>query len=125
MVGRFARGAAFAALALHLSSGEAALRTDRGLSSAPDRWRLQAETAATGIFHGVGVVTAIDSASGALTLDHDDITGLMPAMVRMYRVQSPDLSRGLGVGDRIAFDVDGKTYTIVGVKRLGQGDIRK
>ena len=125
MVGRFARGAAFAALALHLSSAEAALRTDRGLSIAPNRWRVQAETAATGIFHGVGVVTAIDAASGALTLDHEDILGLMPAMVMMYRVQSPDLSRGLGVGDRIAFDVDGKTYTIVGVKRLGQGDTRK
>jgi Cu/Ag efflux protein CusF len=124
MVGRFARGAAFAALALHPSSAGAALRTDCGLSIAPNRWRV-AETAATGIFHGVGVVTAIDSASGALTVDHEDILGLMPAMVMMYRVQSPDLSRGLGVGDRIAFDVDGKTYTIVGVKRLGQGDIRK
>jgi Cu/Ag efflux protein CusF len=124
MVGRFARGAAFAALALHLSSAEAAPRTDRGLSVAPDQWRVQAETAATGIFHGVGVVTAIDAASGALTLDHEDIIGLMPAMVMMYRVQSPDLSRGLGVGDRIAFDVDGKTYTIVGVKRLGKGDTR-
>ena len=121
MVGRFGRGAAFASLALHLSSAEAAPRTDRGLSIAPNRWRVQAETAATGIFHGVG----IDAASGALTLDHEDILGLMPAMVMMYRVQSPDLSRGLGVGDRIAFDVDGKTYTIVGVKRLGQGDIRK
>ena len=60
MVGRFARGAAFAALALHPSSAGAALRTDCGLSIAPNRWRVQAETAATGIFHGVGVVTAIN-----------------------------------------------------------------
>lgn len=76
------------------------------------------ETSATGVFHGVGVVTAIDAASGALTLDHEDIKGLMPAMEMMYRVESRDLDAGLSVGDRIAFDIDAKRYTIVGVKRL-------
>jgi Cu/Ag efflux protein CusF len=120
MVVRFALAAAFAALAFTFSSGRAAVWPDRGLATglASSLWRAQAETAATGVFHGVGVVTAIDAASGALTLDHEEIKGLMPAMVMMYRVQSRDVSEGLGVGDRIAFDVDGKSYTIVGVKLL-------
>jgi len=49
----------------------------------------------------------------------------MPAMVMMYRVKSRDVSAGLGVGDRITFDVDGKSYTIVGVQRLRPGDAEK
>ena len=77
------------------------------------------EIEASGTFHGVGVVTAIDSGSGALTLDHDDIPGLMPAMVMMYRVASPDLDRGLAVGDRVAFDIDGGSLTISAVRKLG------
>jgi Cu/Ag efflux protein CusF len=123
MVGWFARGVALAALVSSLAPGQAAISPDLGLSAgpAPNLWRAQAEPAVTGVFHGVGVVTAIDAASGALTLDHDEIKGLMGAMEMMYRVKSRDISDGLGVGDRIAFDVDG-TYTIVGVKRLSRGD---
>jgi Cu(I)/Ag(I) efflux system periplasmic protein CusF len=123
MIGWFARGAVLAALASSLAPGQAAISPDAGLSAglAPNLWRAQAENAATGVFHGVGVVTAIDATSGALTLDHDEIKGLMAAMEMMYRVKSRDISDGLGVGDRIAFDVDG-TYTIVGVKRLSPGD---
>jgi len=76
------------------------------------------ETAARGVFHGVGVVTAIDAATGALTLDHEDIKGLMPAMIMMYRVASPTLSKGLRAGDKIAFDIDAKRYTITRVRLL-------
>src|SRR5208282_2153815 len=74
------------------------------------------ETAATGIFHGVGVVKAIDAATGALTLDHEEIKGFMAAMEMMYRIKPPELSAGLRVGDKIAFDIDAAPYTIVGVK---------
>jgi Cu/Ag efflux protein CusF len=123
MVVRFALAATFA-LVSSFSFGQAAVSPGRGLAigPAPSFWRVQAETGAVGVFHGVGVVTAIDAASGALTLDHEEIKGLMAAMEMMYRVESPDISEGLGVGDRIAFDLDGKSYTIVGVKLLGHGD---
>jgi Cu/Ag efflux protein CusF len=76
------------------------------------------ETSATGIFRGVGVTTEIDAKTGALTLDHEDIKGLMPAMVMMYRVATPDLSTGLKKGDKIAFDIDAQRYTITAVKLL-------
>jgi Cu/Ag efflux protein CusF len=71
-----------------------------------------------GIFRGVGVVTAIDAATGALTLNHDEIKGLMPAMEMMYRVDPRSLSEGLRPGDKIDFDVDAKTYTIRDVKLI-------
>jgi len=76
----------------------------------------QLETQTAGVFHGVGIVTEIQAETGALTLDHEDIVGLMPAMVMMYRVATPELSRALRVGDRVGFDLDGKTYTILSVK---------
>jgi Cu/Ag efflux protein CusF len=119
--------AASAMLAFNLSPARAAdLFPDRGLatSPAPRLWFAQAATPAAGVFHGFGVVMAIDAASRALTLDHEEIKGLMPAMEMMYRVQSPDLSRGLGVGDRIAVDLDAASYTIVAVERLTRGDAK-
>jgi Cu/Ag efflux protein CusF len=79
---------------------------------------LAQQAAATGVFHGVGVVTAVDPQTGALTLDHDEIKGFMGAMEMMYRVDPGTLSAGIHVGDRIGFDVDAGRETIVSVKRL-------
>jgi Cu/Ag efflux protein CusF len=76
------------------------------------------ETAASGVFHGVGTVKAVDSAKGWLTLDHKAIDGLMGAMEMMYRVDPPRLTAGLRVGDRVAFDIDAGRYAVVGVKVL-------
>src|SRR5580692_8320199 len=79
---------------------------------------LAQQAAASGVFHGVGVVTAIDPKTGALTLDHDEIKGFMGAMEMMYRVDPSALSAGLHVGDRVGFDIDAGRETIVSVKRL-------
>jgi Cu/Ag efflux protein CusF len=72
----------------------------------------------SGVFHGIGTVTAVDSAKGWLTLDHKAIDGFMGAMEMMYRVEPPRLTAGLRVGDRIAFDIDAGRYAIVGVRVL-------
>lgn len=77
---------------------------------------LAQESAATGVFHGVGTVTAVDNAKGWLTLDHKAIAGFMGAMEMMYRVEPARLTAGLRVGDRVAFDIDAGRYAIVGVK---------
>jgi Cu/Ag efflux protein CusF len=79
------------------------------------------ETGAEGIFFGHGVVTAIESGTGALTLDHDAIKGCMPAMVMMYRVERPDLSRDLRPGDAIDFTIDGGRYVILEATVVGRG----
>ena len=83
------------------------------LQSAPAQ-----ETAATGVFHGVGVVTAVDDARGWLTLDHEAIKGIMCAMEMMYRVEPPRLVESLRVGDRVAFDIDAGREVITGVMPL-------
>jgi Cu/Ag efflux protein CusF len=76
------------------------------------------ESEANGVFHGVGIVKAVDSAKGWLTLDHEAISGFMGAMEMMYRVEPPRLTADLRVGDRVAFDIDAGRYAIVGVKVL-------
>jgi Cu/Ag efflux protein CusF len=70
------------------------------------------------VFHGVGVVTATEPA-GTLTVNHQPIEGLMPAMEMAFKVNPASLAKGVRPGDRIDFSVDGKTYTIVGLKVVG------
>ena len=78
------------------------------------------ETGAEGIFFGHGVVKAVQSGTGALTLDHDAIKGCMPAMRMMYRVARPDLSRDLHPGDAINFKIDGGKYVILEATVVGR-----
>jgi Cu/Ag efflux protein CusF len=73
------------------------------------------------LFHGVGVVTATEPA-GTLTVNHEPIEGLMPAMEMAFKVAPTSLAKGVRPGDRIDFSVDGKTYTIVGLKVVGHTD---
>ncbi len=113
------RSAAMFAIVFGLAAACAAFCCDRaffGESAAGIAPAQAQETAATGIFHGVGVVKAIDAATGALTLDHEEIKGFMAAMEMMYRVKPREVSAGLHVGDQVAFDIDAEPYTIVGVK---------
>lgn len=70
------------------------------------------------LFHGVGVVTAIDAKSGLITLNHENIPGLMDAMEMEYQSKPPKLAEGLKVGDKIDFTVDGRNLTILDVKKL-------
>ncbi len=72
------------------------------------------------IFHGVGTVTAVDAASGAITVNHGDIPGFMDAMEMAYKVRPPTLCDSLQKGDTIAFGVEGKTYTIVEIKKVAK-----
>ncbi len=66
-----------------------------------------------GIFFGHGVVRAVEPRTGALTLDHGDIKGCMPAMEMMFRVANLNLSRTLRPGDAIDFTIDGGKFVIL------------
>jgi Cu/Ag efflux protein CusF len=70
-------------------------------------------------YRGVGFVTAIEPATGSLTINHQPIEGLMPAMEMMFRVRPRALSDGIRPGDEIEFSVEGKTFTILEVKIVG------
>jgi Cu(I)/Ag(I) efflux system protein CusF len=65
-----------------------------------------AATAPTGrSAKGVGVVTEIDAKEQILTLKHEPIPALgWPTMTMPFHLASPDLLKGLKVGQKIAFD---------------------
>ena len=48
-----------------------------------------------------GKVVAVDPKKPAVTLDHEDIPGLMKAMEMEFRVESDKIVEGLKPGDRV------------------------
>jgi Cu/Ag efflux protein CusF len=71
------------------------------------------QTAPDGVFQGRGVVRAVESGTGAMTIAHEEIKGFMPAMEVMYQVQEPQLSKWLRPGDTIDFSTDPVEHVIV------------
>jgi Cu(I)/Ag(I) efflux system protein CusF len=54
--------------------------------------------------HGVGVVKAIDTAKGTITLQHDAIMPIgWPAMTMAFNVATPALLKVAKVGDKVTF----------------------
>lgn len=74
--------------------------------------RLVTAQAQQNLYRGTGVVTDINDETGSLTVNHEDIPGLMPKMEMLFRVETKNLSKGVRPGDRIEFSVEAKTYTI-------------
>jgi Cu/Ag efflux protein CusF len=78
--------------------------------------QVQAQDQSNGLFRGVGVVTAVDPETGSLTINHQEIIGLMPPMEMLFHVDPRSLSEGVKPGDKIEFGVEGKTYKIRDIK---------
>ncbi len=83
----------------------------------PDLPLILAQAEAPRLFHGIGTVTATEPA-GTLTINHQPIEGLMPAMEMMFKLNPPTLARGIKPGDRVDFAVEGRTYVITAAKLL-------
>ena len=68
---------------------------------------------------GAGIVTEIDAPNGMVTLDHGDIAELQwPAMKMAFRIK-PQLLEGIGVGDKVSFEIDwnGKTGAVTKIEK--------
>ncbi|HTO60759.1 MAG TPA: copper-binding protein [Bradyrhizobium sp.] len=98
-------------MALSLEGGHAFSPQNPAVRRVP-RAELTLVQDSNGRFHGIGVVTDIDRETGALTVNHQEIKGLMPAMEMLFNVDPRSLSDGVKPGDRIEFSVEDKTYTI-------------
>ncbi|MDP3135049.1 MAG: copper-binding protein [Burkholderiaceae bacterium] len=68
-----------------------------------------------------GVVRKIDISNARISLKHGPITHLdMPAMSMVFRVQPPELPKGLKAGDAVKFHVeqlDG-TYVVTAIQPI-------
>jgi Cu/Ag efflux protein CusF len=91
-----------------ISASRSAVERENGLLGTAQAQ--QGETRKT--FRGVGVVTATEPA-GSLTINHEAIQELMPAMEMMFTLNPRSLSNGVHPGDKVEFSIDGKTYAIL------------
>jgi len=67
-----------------------------------------------------GEIRAVRAERSSLTIRHEPIADLMPAMTMPFRVARASLLEGLSVGDRVAFTisrVEGR-YVIQSIRRL-------
>jgi Cu(I)/Ag(I) efflux system protein CusF len=109
---------AFAAKAM--SALDAGQHSAGGRDGAP--MLAQAQPNASGkVFRAVGIVTATEPA-GSLTINHEPIEGLMPAMEMTFAARPPALIKGVRPGDRVEFSVEAKTYAIVALKVVGHAE---
>jgi Cu/Ag efflux protein CusF len=63
------------------------------------------EGGAAAAFEGVGRVVAVDAKNGTVTIDHEDIPGLMPAMRMRFNVERRADLAGLKKGDAVRFSL--------------------
>jgi Cu/Ag efflux protein CusF len=69
------------------------------------------------IFHGVGTITGLDAESGVVSIRHEDIPGLMSAMEMPFEAKPSKILDGLKIGDKVDFTVDGKSLTILEIRK--------
>lgn len=73
--------------------------------TSPDAMEDMAMPAEAKMVKGTGTVTAIDPASGKITLKHDEIPAVeWPAMTMGFSAK-PELLNGVAVGDKVGFDL--------------------
>ena len=65
-------------------------------------------------------MTKINLELVSVELDHEEIVGVMPAMIMEFYVREKSLLDGLKVGDNVEFVLEYKhpSETIVGIKKL-------
>ena len=73
-------------------------------------------------FKGVGVVKKIDTEKGEITIDHEEIKGLMSAMTMDFSVADKKLLESVKTGDKVEFELkkDGTEMTVISIKKIGE-----
>jgi Cu(I)/Ag(I) efflux system periplasmic protein CusF len=68
---------------------------------------------------GSGTVTAVDAATGKITLDHGAIPAVGWPAMKMGFSAKPDLLKGIAVGDKVDFDltVTGSAGEVTAIKK--------
>ncbi len=69
-------------------------------------------------YAGHGMVKSVDASAGMVTIDHEDIPGLMMGMTMTFSVSDPELLRGVTPGQVIDFRVrkDGSRYVVTEIR---------
>lgn len=86
-------------------------------------WTLAQTTAPTQVFEGRGVVVSVTPEQSKITLKHEPIAGLMPAMTMEFDVRSPHMLEGITPATMVDFTVrpEGTNYVIETMRRASEG----
>jgi Cu(I)/Ag(I) efflux system protein CusF len=70
-------------------------------------------------YEGEGTVIQVDQEESKVTLRHEDVEGVVPAMTMDYEVETPELLRGLKAGDQVRFRLSpaGFEFVVVEIHR--------
>lgn len=76
-------------------------------------------TPKNGDYPGKGVITKINLEAGSVEMNHEEIEGVMPAMLMEFYVTDKKMLDGLKVGDKVDFVLRYKdhTETITNIKK--------
>lgn len=71
-----------------------------------------------------GVVKRVDSSNGTVTIDHEDIPGLMMAMTMEFEVSDPSILHGVSPGQAVDFRVlkEGDRYVVTEMHPAAAGE---
>ena len=77
-----------------------------------------------GGYAGHGTVKSVDAPAGTVTIDHEDIPGLMMAMTMEFSVSDPEILRGVAPGQAVDFRVrkDGDKYVVTEIRPAATGE---
>lgn len=72
-----------------------------------------------GDYPGKGKITKIDTQSGSVEMNHEEIVGVMPAMLMEFYVSDKKMLDGLKVGDAVDFTLRYKdrSETVVAISK--------
>lgn len=90
-----------------------------GCSGTPTQAPDTAKTGAAKEYDVQGKVVAVSEDQRSISLDHEDIPGLMKAMEMKFNVKEPSLLEGIEAGDNVTgrLSVEDSDYTIVSLKK--------
>jgi len=73
-------------------------------------------------YHGEGDVVGVDAGARQVTINHEDIPGLMPAMTMTFAVRSPSALADVTAGSRVRFDLvkEGELLVVTRLVPLGR-----
>jgi Cu/Ag efflux protein CusF len=76
--------------------------------------------AVAGPIVAMGTVTALDGATGTVSLDHEPIAAISwPAMSMQFNAENSTMLQGIAVGDRVSFELKSasETSTITAIQK--------
>ena len=98
-----------------VTSGQFLIESEANLKGALERLRAPGEE----VYTGTARIVAADSASGALTMEHDPIPALKwPAMTMDFTVKDPAVLQGIKKGQAVAFDMvkEGGDFLVTAIR---------